>query len=141
MTDFASEMRDRLATQDNRFTSYPIFVVQQRRRIYGIDMAYCGGEHVGWLHCDGDEAADEERIALERAYEDAGQVPEDYMRCGHIDIWEFVTACLTEQGCRDYVAVNGHNLTERRIFAESGHRNEEWKRLRAHFLGRAQLCA
>lgn len=126
------ELRRNLATQDNRCTAHPMFVVQQRRRIYGMDPDYAQPEDaVAWLHCDGDEESGDEAAALEAAYQATGDVPEDYTRTAYLDIWVFVTACFTEQGCKDYLGLNGHNLTAPRIYVESAHRNEEWQRVRA----------
>lgn len=118
---------ENLRTQDNRITANPIFIVQQKRRQYGVDPQYT--ENVVWLHSDeGIEVDQTEANALERKY--SGREPDGYTRTGYIDSWEFVTACFTEQGCKDYIASNGHNLKEPRIYAESGFRNREWEVLR-----------
>ena len=45
--------------------------------------------------------------------------------------WVFATACFTEQGCKDYLAANGHNLKSPRVYVYSGYRNAEWIALRA----------
>lgn len=43
----------------------------------------------------------------------------------YVDQWEFVTVCFTEQACEDYIASNGHNLNEPRIYAASAYGNRE----------------
>lgn len=49
--------------------------------------------------------------------------------------WEFVTACLTDEGARAYMNANGHNLRKfSRIFVHSGYRNDEWIGLRNHLM-------
>lgn len=49
--------------------------------------------------------------------------------------WEFVTACLTDDGARSYMKANGHNLRKfSRIFVHSGYRNDEWIGLRNYLL-------
>lgn len=49
--------------------------------------------------------------------------------------WEFVTACLTDEGARAYMNANGHNLRKfSRIFVHSGYRNDEWIWLRNHLM-------
>jgi hypothetical protein len=120
-----------LTTQDNRITADPMFIVQQKRRIYGLDPDRC--DNVVWLDETGDyaEASEEEHRQLEQAWED-GEETSNWYRCGVMDTWEFVTACLTEQGCKDYLDVNGHNLNKPRIYAASGYRNAEWIALRKH---------
>lgn len=129
---------ENLRTQDNRITANPIFIVQQRRRQYGMDTDYC--EDVIWLHSDeGCEVDEEEHDRLEAEYKQTGETPDGYTRTGYLDSWEFVTACFTEQGCKDYIAVNGHNLKEPRIYAESGFRNREWEVLRAYLSALEQV--
>lgn len=114
-----------ISTQDNRATSEPLFIVQQKRRIWGIDGNYC---------CDGYEWVDEddhEVVAegLQRAeldlIESSGDSVDGWYKVYYIDQWAFVTACFTEEGCKDYIASNGHNLTEPRIYAASAYRNRE----------------
>jgi hypothetical protein len=122
-----AEVAHRLRTQDNQVTAHPIFTVQQRRRIYGLDPAY--SERVVWVDSDG-EADGEKSAELERDFEQTGKERDGYTRTAYVDIWQFVTACLTEQGCKDYLALNGHNLREPRIYVESGCRNVEWQKLR-----------
>lgn len=63
------------------------------------------------------------------------------MRLAVFDVWEFVTACFTEKGCKDYLAVNGHNLTEPRIYAAGSYRNEEFRTVREYLLGLAARSA
>ncbi|MGH8075604.1 MAG: hypothetical protein ACREO4_16260 [Lysobacter sp.] len=121
-----------IRTQDNRITDSPIFIVQQKRRICGIDADYTS--NFEWLDPRDssevyDDAAKAERDA-ERASE--GLAPIEWKQGGYIDIWEFVTACFSEQGCKDYIALDGHNLREPRIYAAGSYRNEEWRRVRAY---------
>lgn len=120
---------ENIRTQDNRITAHPIFVVQQRRRLYGMDPSYV--DDVVWLHSDESyEVSEEDAKRLEAAYRKSRSEPDGYTRTAYVDSWEFVTACFTEQGCKDYIASNGHNLKEPRIYAESGFRNREWQVLR-----------
>jgi hypothetical protein len=121
-----------LHTQDNRATQHPVFVVQQRRRICGVDDGYT--DDFVWMDEEWDEVHDPELIEqLDVA--SSLDPPKGYTRIGYLDIWEFVTACFTEQGCKDYIEVNGHNLREPRIYVESAHRNREWQAVRALLAG------
>lgn len=117
-----------LATQDNHITDLPVFCVQQRRRIYGMDLGYC--ESRIWS-CEGEEETDPKEIARLDALEDAGKDTGNYERVGVVDTWVFVTACLTEDAANAYIRANGHNLTSPRIYVESGYRNAEWAFMRA----------
>lgn len=120
--------------QDNRITANPIFIVQQRHRQYGIDPNYC--EDIIWLHSDeGEPVDDDEAERLEAEFKKTGDEPDGYTRTAYIDSWEFVTACFTEEGCKDYLRSNGHNLKEPRIYVESGFRNREWEFMREYLMG------
>lgn len=114
-----------LLTQDNRITADPIFVVQQRHRIYGFDPDY--SDDVVWLdeECNEMDCGDEE-----------GEESE-YTRTAYVDQWEFVTACFTEAAADAYIAANSHNLKEPRVYVESGHRNQEWKDIRRALMAMA----
>jgi hypothetical protein len=119
-----------IATQDNRCTDQPMFVVQQRRRIAGLDTDYC--DNIIWLCSEDDysEASAEEAAQLEAEYQETGRERSGWTRTGYMDQWEFVTACFTEQGCKDYLKRDGHNLKEPRIYAEGSYRNEEFRTIR-----------
>jgi len=103
-----------LHTQDNRITDSPLFGVQQRRRIYGLESDWA----------DGHVYIDDEGI--ERPAKTAGS-RKVYFKEG----WEFVTGGLTEAGCQAYIDWDGHNLNEPRIYAYGSYRNAEWKALRS----------
>lgn len=122
-TDRMREIGELIRTQDNRATSHPIFIVQEKKRIYGFDSDYT--DNITWVHCDGFEADEEEASEL-YAQEEQDCVPDEWTKYGYIDQWEFVTACFTEQGAKDYIRANGHNLREPRIYAASAYRNREF---------------
>ena len=123
-----------IATQDNRITAEPIFIVQQKRRICGIEDDFAEGHR--WYDPIGVESYDDEGKAQRDADRAAdGSRPIPWQRGGYIDVWEFVTACFTEQGCKDYIARNVHNLREPRIYAEGSYRNAEWRAVRSYLLG------
>lgn len=130
---FREEIAERLRTQDNRCTADPIYVVQQRRRVYGVDENYT--DNFVWVSSDG-EASEEESKRAEKSFQELGEEAEDLNRVGYIDEWVFVTACLTLKGAEDFITAQRHNLTDPRIFVDSGHNNSEWKALRAFFLER-----
>lgn len=118
---------ERLHTQDNRITAHPLFAVRQKRVIGGLDADYA--DAFQWVDHDGEVPASEaENLAALAA---AGEpLPNGARRVGYIEKWEFVTSCLTEQGCKDFIACNGHNLNEPEIYAYSGYRNAEFIALR-----------
>lgn len=128
--DVFERVGELVRTQDNRMTSHPVFVVEQQRQVWGVDTDYDN---------DGFEWLDDEGLvipSLARRLEKLSQKGGDtgkYRRLGYRNYWEFVTACFTEQGCNDYLAANGHNLNETRIYVYSGFRNREWIELREAF--------
>ena len=124
-----------LRTQDNRATDAPIFLVEEKRRVYGFDPAYADKDEIDWIDSEGDEADAEEHARLEAEYQETGEEPDDWTRTAYQDEWHFVTACFTEKGCLDYIARNGHNHRgELRTYAAGSHRNEEWRTIRSFLL-------
>lgn len=118
-----------LLTQDNAITSHPIFIVQEKRRVYGFDTDY--SDEAVWVDEEGIELSTADAELAEQRYElgDEGN-PDTWTRTAYKDFWEFKTACFTRQGCEDYIAANRSHLFEPRIYVESGYRNHEWQLLR-----------
>lgn len=114
-----AEIGERLRTQDNRGTNNPMFCVQGRRRVFGLDPKWC--DDPVWIDTeDGARQVDPP--------EDEENPPEFYEKTGYFDYWETLAVCFTEKGCEDHLALNGHNyrhFEEVRIYAESFHRNPE----------------
>lgn len=127
------EIAARLVTQDNRATDCPIFIVQEKRRVYGFDPAY--SDKVAWINSDGDEADSEEHARLEAEYEETYEEPEGWTRTAFEDEWHYVTACFTEAGCDEYIQRNRHNHRgELRSYAASSYRNDEFRVVRDFLL-------
>lgn len=116
----------RVRTQDNRITANPIFVVQQRKRYYGIDNA----DQIAWMDDDWNQVDDTRVAELEEAFEFAGECPKGFTRVGYQDRWEYVMPFFTEAAAQRYLEENAHNLKEPRIYVESGYRNREWEAIR-----------
>ena len=122
------EIAHRLRTQDNRATAWPLFVVQQRRRISGLDpqFDFCDFE---WHTEDHKNRFSEDEIQ-EVIRQDLGTTeirerdPHEYgyVKVNYQDIWEFVSAHFTAVAAQEYIDANSHNLTEPRIFVESQYR-------------------
>lgn len=118
-----------LRTQDNQCTHLPVFMVQREKLVTGLDPDYC--ETIGWFHCDSRGPLNEDEAKeLEESYEETGDIPEDYHRTGYAYEWENVQPFLTEEGAKEYIRINGHNLGKTRIYVESGFRNAEWAFIR-----------
>lgn len=124
-----------LRTQDPRMTSNPIFVVQQKRRIYNLEES----DTYIWIDTrDGEEVDEETAVHLEAAdswnrdpnTHPTGIIIDDYRKSYYRDEYVFVQPFFTEAGAKRYIEINGHNLREPRIYVEGGWRNEEWETVR-----------
>lgn len=124
---------ENIRTQDNRVTSEPMFCVYQKREI----VAHEDYDHdrIVWVDEDGNEANERQRMRLELLHENYREPPEKWRRIAVKEIDEFVTCCFTEQGCKDYLACNGHNLRLPFIYVKSGFRNAEYIGIRNWLAG------
>ena len=127
--EFVGNLRQQLLTQDNRCTADPFFVVYSKRSVVA-DEEY-DHDRIVWCREDDSEieatASQHRRLeALHRDYRE----PKGWRRLAIKEIDHFETACFTEQGCKDYLAVNGHNLRKPLIYAHSLFRNREMLELR-----------
>ena len=62
----------------------------------------------------------------------------DWVKIALKEIDQFETACFTEQGCKDYLEANGHNLRKPFIYAHSLYRNREMLELRKMLMAEPQ---
>lgn len=131
--EWLTKLSEQLKTQDNLGTKNPMFIVEQKIRDYGYDSDYC--DDYIWMNEDNEEATGEEAIRLEKLEDECEPIPEGWWKGYYKDRWEFVTACLTRQGCLDYLALDGHNIKEARIYVVGNNRNHEWTKIREFFIG------
>ena len=118
------ELVDRLRTQDNACTADPVFTVQQRRRIIGIDPQWT--DDVVWIE-DGEECGPERAAELEAEWARTGEEPDECIRTGYADEWQHVMTFFTEHAARDYIEHNRHRMRDPRIYVDSAYRNPEWQ--------------
>ncbi|CAI2539466.1 Uncharacterised protein [Serratia proteamaculans] len=128
LPDELAGIGENLRTQDNRITSEPMFCVYQKREIVA-DAEY-DHDRIVWVDEDGLEANERQRMRLELLHDNCREAPAKWRRVAVKEIDEFVTCCFTEQGCKDYLACNGHNLRLPFIYVKSGFRNAEYIALR-----------
>lgn len=118
-----TEIAERLRTQDNRMTANPMWCVQILVRDTGYDSAYF--DSLCWYNSAQGETVYEEPEDLE-----------GWEVFGYMDRWETVMVCFSEQGCKDYMALDGHNVKHRahngqvRFYVESWHRCSEMIEIR-----------
>lgn len=110
-TSYLREIGERLRTQDNRITENPMFCVQTKRRdLVPEDFS----NETVWV-LDGEEV-DEGTEGAEEYYIQ--------------ERWETVMVAFTEEGCKEYLRQNGHNLCQPRIYVESFNRCPEMLAIR-----------
>lgn len=143
MSDLLAEIGQKIIEQDGRITAEPLFAVMQKREIV-VDGDY-DHDRIVWVDEEGREADDKEAAQLDSMRddiesdhfmnneitltdEDEGDTEWRYLVIKEID--EFVTACFTEHGCKEYLKADGHNLRRPFICAFSGNRNAEFIALR-----------
>jgi hypothetical protein len=119
MNNELAEIGRRLKTQDNRITAEPMFCVQEKRRDVGYDSTY--SDNKCWYNHDQSECVFDEPEDLE-----------GWEEFGYKDRWETVMVAFTEEGCKEYMRLNGHNHSgELRIYVESFCRCPEMIAIRA----------
>lgn len=107
-----------LGSQDNLDTSDPIYMVQEKRRIYGIVEVYGADGSIFTL--DGEE------VEL-----DGVEVKEE--NCEEVffkDEWVNSQPFLTRKAASEFIERQMHNLKSPRIYVKSGCHNREWRWLR-----------
>lgn len=122
-----------IKTQDNRCTADPMFCVQQRRRMVGFDANYA--ERFCWHNTEDCE---------DTIFDDDPNFKEpegkQWEKFGYVDEWETVMVAFTEDGCKEYLRQNGHNLSHPRIDVESFRRCPEMIQIRKWLLGLADIA-
>ncbi len=124
------EIGELIKTQDNRITDQPIFIVEKSVMIItDPDYDYDKEEWVNTESGDhevADETTHRRLDALDNGCRDTGNWKKFYFK----ETWQFVTACFTEQGCKNYLKIDGHNIGKSRIYAAGSFRNEEYQTVR-----------
>jgi len=123
------KIAEQIATQDNRCTTDPIFVVFQKAQF--VASPEHDHDYEEWFDKDGSIADKEIAIKL-----DAGDIDEDegWRKLSIKEINLFVTACFTLNGAKKYLDTNGHNLRNPFIYVHSLYRNAEMIGLREYIL-------
>ncbi|EOD4813866.1 hypothetical protein ACUNI3_12285 [Serratia sp. IR-2025] len=126
-----SAIGELIRTQDNRITDQPFFAVMTKREIVASEDHDC--DRICWVkNQSGDyvEATETQHRRLESIYQAKYEVRDGWDRYAMKEIDVFVTGCFTEQGCKDYINKNGHNLNKPFIYAFGSYRNDEYQTVR-----------
>ncbi|RJT26884.1 ead/Ea22-like family protein [Buttiauxella izardii] len=128
LPDEFARIAENLRTQDNRITSHPVFVIFQKEEM--VVSEEFDHDRIAWVwECGDGEVEDRTARRLEALHKGC-RGTRGYSRYAMKSIKRFVTACFTEDGCKDYLRQNGHNLNEPFIYVHSAYRNDEWRVIR-----------
>lgn len=126
-----SAIGELIRTQDNRITDQPFFAVMTKREIVASEDHDC--DRICWVENQSGnyvEATETQHRRLEAIYQVKYEVRDGWDRYAMKEIDVFVTGCFTEQGCKDYINKNGHNLNKPFIYAFGSYRNDEYQTVR-----------
>ena len=130
------EIGELIRTQDNRITDQPFFAVMTKREMVVSEVH--DYDRICWVeNQSGDyvEATETQHRRLEAIYQGKYEVREGWDRYAMKDIDVFVTGSFTEQGCKDYISRNAHNLNKPFIYAFGSYRNNEYQAVRKFIMG------
>lgn len=122
----------RLLSQDNRCTDHPMFCVQRLKAESGFDLSY--SDDFCWWNAEQCEIQYD--TPPEGWDEDGRKEQNGWEKFGYKTYWETVMTAFTEEGCNEYLRLNGHNDRRAahkghvRIYAESFNRCPEMVALR-----------
>ena len=104
-SDDIKRMSQDIHNQDNAHTADPIFMVQEKKRIYGFDLDYADDTKVEFIDQDGTEVSEEER---REAYEEALETQEHEYEPASYEKWLKVHAAAMD---------NRHTTDEEKLAA------------------------
>jgi hypothetical protein len=137
-----------IATQDNACTAHPIFLVQERERILGMDPEY-GDDNYVWMNAecdnwiaDGDLVDKLEELDHDHCYGEQAEIDSDpeywddgegdpivwdqWEKVFYIDKWVTRQAFFTRKGAEQHERDMAHNYRgETRVYVDSLYRNHE----------------
>lgn len=132
----AKELKERIEANDSRATAMPYLLLLRDKRPVVVDGDY-GGERMYVENLTGDYMTGETRRELEKRLKDHGYDFDDITEHGAITEFyqdykdETINVFLTDQGYKDHIEANGHNLRKHDTYGIHAFRNKEIKSLYA----------
>jgi hypothetical protein len=104
---------------DSHCTAHPLYIVQSRKREYGIDPDF-GGDGFVWV-MDGTDYTRDELIEAFTQGVDDNEIPDfsDAEKVCYRERWEYVSAHFTREGAEAYIQRKKHDHRGMRIYVES----------------------
>lgn len=132
--EFLSGLAAQLRSQDNEYTASPIYCIQERVLVAGIDTDYTST--VGWFN-EGDLADEHMTRVLDRYYRRYGKEPREWTRTGYEWCWHYTgTFYLTREAADAYVG----DSRSHRVYVDSACRNSELREVRRLLSGPLLSC-
>ena len=126
--DILADISRELKSQDNAITADPLFIVYDKKRLYGMDEEF--SDEFDWVHQDGPVADCEEAKFLEEAYQNDEETPSEWNRFYYVEVDHFKQAFFTRKSAEEYIRRNSYNMESPHVYVESLHRNGEMKAVR-----------
>lgn len=121
--DVIAGIAARLQSQDNHCTADPMFCVQEKKRDIGYAVRYSKPEETVWINLKSG------------SLEPLPPWTKGAEEFGYKNRWETVMVAFTEEGCKEYLRLNGHNHKgETRIYVDSFSRCPEMQAIRETLL-------
>lgn len=131
---FLKEMKDRLLTQDNCYTTDPVYVVQEK---YKQSVPDYRGEFVEYIetmsgdNCSYDSYEEMVEAFLESGYDKEEQINDsDYFENSYNIDWRNINYHFTREGAEWFIKRKKHDYNELRIYVDSLYHCYEMKMLR-----------
>ena len=101
-------------------TRDPIFIVQNRKRIAGMDGSYA--DEYKWINFNRDMEEADERTArrLDALSDDMSNERNmrGWEKIYYVDIWEYVSTHLTKEAAETFIARKKHDYDELRVYVD-----------------------
>lgn len=137
VAEFLARMAVNLREQSNEYTASPIYCIQERVLVAGIDLDYA--TTVGWIDGDRNDGLADDHMTrvLDRYYRRFNKEPDGWTRTGYEWAWRYTgRAYLTRAAADAFVG----NSKKHRVFVDSACRNHELKEVRRLLAGPLSQC-
>ncbi len=128
-----AHIQQELRTQDNACTAHPLYVVFNKRRIYGMDPEFGDDHHYEWIdNFSGDftQADERKKLACDRYERMYGQNPKKWDKRYYVEVDEFVTCFFTLEAAQLFIVKRRGGYNHLHVYVDSLYRNQEMQDIR-----------
>lgn len=136
MSDLIKNIQKELKTQDNRITADPIFLVQEKERVYGMDLEYAPEScYYDWENYEEVSEEEYEKDLKEWGENFRSGARKSYEEVGYFDQWITKLFFFTHKAAQEYIDTRAYRHSgELRIYVASLCDNDEMRQLRNYIL-------